>query len=1145
MADATYKEHVLLFHSQGIVARVVDDAAESPSQYQNLDNLEELAEGSFSPRLGSEVINICSIGPVGLTPEDVGSGDLGDSVCPLTGVVNSLGRLDGLNGDSFRYAGTNAGLLYRVEGLSPGSYTQISNAVSGNPMWFVATAPTSVISTPTMFIADAVAMMKDNGTFATPQQMGIFQPQFPVLAQAQQPSLVVLDNYVTTSGSYFTTGSVTVSNSSYVNTTLTVGVVATGVQEVSYLVGAAVLANNAIGLFQLLTIDTGANAEVVLVIFVTDTGFVANFTKLHSFGVSVVSASLTLVLPASATGTVNIPFSHLPAGLLPIPANWPVSNQALQQADYIGLYVNVSDPTQVQSIQIAFDCGDGSFTGDYFYKTIAQGPLQSLLSTASTNSTAATTAATDALLDQSLGLYGNNEGSIAQLNTGNNNWTPLLLQLSDFAGAGRADFSDPVYNWPNVNGYQVTVVMNDTSSATVQFSALILFGGAGPDSFAGVGYDYLYTFFNINDWTESNPSMSPTNVNPPNNTNWVVPRRQPVLLTMNHYKPAPLGGFEANLDPQTTHIRIYRRGGTLGDNYRRVDQIPVTGLVTTYTDTTSDQDLEGSDFVSFVNDVPVTSSLQTPVNTTLSTALIDNQFQTILPVSMDNISRNQQVSIGTPTALGNNYETVIVISINLNPVTPHQPISFTAYVQNAHAIGELVSATAVYGQAVTIMAWAFNQMWYMGDPNNPSYLYWSAKNNPQYVSSAAYIDIGSPDDPGTAIVPYKGNLYVSSPKTGFQSVAPGSNQNGSPTLYPTACKHGIVATFGWFATEQAIFYQAIDGLRAFAGGPSEYLTQDQEFIFQGIGDTPIVQADPTQLSSTVAAYWNMMGFFSYVGLDGNRHSLIMHQVYKRWRNDDADRQSILLEVPSNQLVYGDSQGLVHIDRQDLAYDEGASAGVLVQVPIAVNLQTFYQNQGMPANQKNYNEFQIDTMTAGQTLTVTLLFNDGQQSLVLGTVNTTERQKFNFQINGGNGFQAYKVALQITGSVTQRFYIYQAAIKAIALPITRRSVDTYDLNCGGLDSKICRDCFFAYSATAPIVFNVYYDSSPTSGYTFTLPVANGLRNPQRVRLPGVSFRTIRIIGASTGDFMLWEDCALWIKFLCSSRGYEKALLLPNQ
>jgi hypothetical protein len=197
--------------------------------------------------------------------------------------------------------------------------------------------------------------------------------------------------------------------------------------------------------------------------------------------------------------------------------------------------------------------------------------------------------------------------------------------LEDFTGVGGADFNDPVMNWSNVTSYQVTIVTGAgiaTTSfpITVKLGSLVLFGGAGPDSFAGVAYDYLFTYFNINDYTESNPCMTMTNVDPPLNTNWVLPRRQTVLLTLTN----------GTSDTQVTHLRIYRRGGTLGDNYRRIDQVPLTaamGMTQTYTDVWSDAQIQGADFISFTNDVPVTSPLPIPLNQNLLMRLGRTEFR--------------------------------------------------------------------------------------------------------------------------------------------------------------------------------------------------------------------------------------------------------------------------------------------------------------------------------------------------------------------------------------------------------------------------------------------------------------------------------------------------------------------------------------
>jgi len=1095
MPDQVYREFPFLFRSKGIQARPADDTLD-PESYLNLDNLEELAENSFSQRLGSTLLN-----KSGTVPK------------PLPGLVHSIFKLGGLAGQTWRYGGAGTG-LFRQTGPGPAAYSQISSTMSGQP-WMAAIYRPDLSSAPTMFIADAAGMIKDNGSYATPQQNGIFQPQYPAIAQAQAPDEIILDNYTGTTADYTLTGVVTPSILNYFSTPLT-SAAAIGVNAVS-------VANPAMLFpFQLVTIG----AETVIVLQVTSTGFIAEFTATHPIGAIVTGRALQATVPASTTATVAKSF-----GGTPISA-WPTT---LAQADYIGILMQISDPTQINSVTIKFDCGDGSFNTDYFYKVIAQGPLQNLLNTVNQPATAAT----DAILSDAIGVYSNDASGIAGLNSGLNSWTPFLFQLSDFAGSGRADFSDPVFNWQNVNGYQITIVTNDQTSVTITVASLLLFGGAGPDSLGGVAYDYRWTFYNANDGTESNGSAEMTNVNYPSNTNWVTPRRQPIQVSMTLTAFGP--GNINYVDTQITHARLYRKGGTLGDNWRRVDTIPINiglGGTINYLDTSSDADIQGSDFLSLVNDVPVTSDLTDPVNTTLINAIsTTNQVVSVTPVSMANISVRQLVTLGTPTAIQNNFETVIVQEV----FGDH----FTAFVQNTHLANEPVMAVAQIGLPVTIIAEAYGQMWYAGDKNNPHFLYWSTKNNPQAVGAANNIEVGTPDDPITCVIKIKGNLFVSTRKF-WWAIAPGTNANGSPTVYPTAAKFGCVAPHGFILTEAGVYYQAIDGIRFFAGGESTYLTQDVEFIWQGIGQTPIVEADQTQLSSTVGAYWNNMLFFSYIGVDGNRHRQIAHTQYKRWRNDDADAQCIFLEDDVNYLTYGDSFGSIHLDRQNLGYDEQPSVDGLsiIHSPIAIDLQSGYQNQGMPDIQKNYNELTIDANTNGETLTATLLFDDGETTEVIGTFSSTEREKINFTLNAGDGFDFYKCSLQITGSCTARVYLWQCSIRAIPLAKTRKSFDTYWLSQGSTDCKFARDSFYEYTSTAPITVRVSYDGANAPRFTFTLPSTGGIRQSMRQRLPAVLYRMIRIVGTSDEDFQLWEETCIWFKVVCVGRGYEKTMLVPN-
>ena len=1100
MADPQYQTANMILRSRGVVSRMVDDAPPSGENFWlNEENIEEIEENGLATRLGTTILS--QEGGIARPIE-------GDTGTGFNNSVHSLARLDSLptvfaGPVSWRYA-ARGHKLYRLRGLNPGAYTLIYSALSGFP-WGKAVYSPSVTGYPYLYIADLFRMLKDNGTLAAPQQMGIFQPQYPVQSQAQDPDEIVLDPFA---------GSV-------VFTTTTAAITSTGIQNVP------VVDPSVVGLFQSLIIDVGLNQETVLVILTTATGITANFTKTHSSGVSVVEFGTSTSVGASSTGSIS---NAIATSI----STWPTT---LSQSDYIGLWLYVSDPNAIESITLQFNTANGA----YFYRTIGQGPLQATINATTDSSTAAA----DAVISGALGLYTSGSGGVTGLST-IPGWTPILVQLSDFSSAGEAAFDDPVKNWQNVTSYELKIVTGPGIAGTVfpvtvTMASLILFGGAGPDSFAGVSYDYLVTLFNIQDYTESNPSMVQSDVDPPSLTNRVLPRRQPVLLSW----------INGNTDTQATHWRVYRRGGTLGDNYRRIDQIPITaatGGTQTYRDIWSDLDIQQAPTVSFTNDVPVTSPLPTPVNDTLGVAIgtmnqvVNVTLGTGIPVVLlgGSISPAQQVSIGN--VLSANFETVIVLSVIVGGSFGSLIMGFTAFVQNTHELGEPITATAQYGKPLDIMAVAFDQGWFGGDQNNPSNLYWSPKGNVQVVSSAAYEPVSYPGDPLTAIVGSHGNLFVSTVQRWY-SVAPGTTVGGAPTIYPTAVDHGCVGKRAWTLRDGVIYYLSLDGLRTFTGGGGQYISEIIEFVWQGIGTTPIPIADAAQFSTVQVSWWNKMVFFSYIALDGLRHRIILDVDNKRYRVDDIDAQSMFLEDESSTLVWGDSQGLIHLDRQPVSYDEINVAGVVTQRPIAITLQTPYGNQGMPEVEKQMQEFTLDCNTNGIPVTCKLLLNDGESSLVLGTVTTTERQRVNLNIQNGEGIAAYKTSLLLTGSSIERIFLYQAKIKYLPLAMTRRSLDTFQLRFSTDESKICKQAYFEYTANAVISGAIYYDDSPTIGFPFTLPQYSGVRNSLRVRLPAVSFRLLRCILTSTADFRVWNESAFEVKPLCQGKGYQKFPMMP--
>src|ERR1700749_4201372 len=238
-----YGSHAFILKNRGVLARYVDDMPPAPDFYLSTSNLEDIEESGLGSRLGSVIIN-----------------KTGVTINPLPGVIHSIAYLGGLNGQAWRYVGCGTN-LYRRNAAGFGPYTLIKSGLSGQP-WTAVSAQAPGSSMPALFIADPNMMLKDYGT-GTPQQMGIFQPQYPVQAQAQSPTLITLDNYTGSSGGYTYVGVGGGTIGAYVATTLTSAVAAPGIATVS------VASPMQVGLFQLLTIGTGGTQEVVLVIALT------------------------------------------------------------------------------------------------------------------------------------------------------------------------------------------------------------------------------------------------------------------------------------------------------------------------------------------------------------------------------------------------------------------------------------------------------------------------------------------------------------------------------------------------------------------------------------------------------------------------------------------------------------------------------------------------------------------------------------------------------------------------------------------------------------------------------------------------------------------------------------------------------------
>jgi hypothetical protein len=381
------------------------------------------------------------------------------------------------------------------------------------------------------------------------------------------------------------------------------------------------------------------------------------------------------------------------------------------------------------------------------------------------------------------------------------------------------------------------------------FNGLYLQWGAGPSSFAGVGYDYRYTYYNINTGTESNGSQieySSQQFGTASSLAPLIVLRQAINVSGTY-----------STDPQTTHVRVYRRGGILPDNWQMVDQIPnITGFgAFIYKDIIPDSSLLQASTLALDNDVPITSSLPNPISTTLS-APVGGSGPNVYdlfgagPITVAdptaNFLLNQILVIGTPQ--------------NLEQVPVSIPGTGTCDVtlRLKHAAGEPVLAFSIPAQAVDLVELAYGQLWWAGDPNNPHYLYYSKPGYPENAGPQNYIAVSQPSDPITVVANFRGTLFVSTLTTWYQIIG-GAN----PYAQPTGSKHGCVAKHGYTKTESAIFFEAIDGIREFRGADAAYRSLPIEWLYRNNHLTPIPLVDLNNLSYVTMAYWNNFVYISY------------------------------------------------------------------------------------------------------------------------------------------------------------------------------------------------------------------------------------------------------------------------------------------
>lgn len=649
-----------------------------------------------------------------------------------------------------------------------------------------------------------------------------------------------------------------------------------------------------------------------------------------------------------------------------------------------------------------------------------------------------------------------------------------------------------------------------TSSITLNYQSLRLDYGQGPTILGGIDYDYLYTYFDNNTGDESGPSplMLAGGITPP-----VGLFYDPILVQ-----------WIPSADARVTHVRIYRRGGTLPTAFNLIAQVPV-GSGTSFYDNVTDNVASTGSVLNIDTFLPVPSTLPSPVNTTLTQATVQTLFfpTSFYVGSLAQISAGQLLQIGS----GSTQETVIVVEVNSG--------YFTAYSQFVHNIGEIVYGETTYAQPLNIAQIGFDRIFLAGDKNNPGRLYFSNVGYGTAFGVENFIDMDDTTDPIMGVTPVQfGKMYVFTLGGAIYQIY--SVSGSVPVQVRTNATHGMFSLMAFFMMDAGVPYYSNDGIYLFNGSASTEVSQFVQWVWREYNEntqSPVPVMDLTKRGQVVFGFYYDEVFVAYPAVDGNTYRLIYSIRDNRWRNDDLPAVAMNYEKDIAALIYGDATGMVYQDR----IGDVDQISPTTTAPIPFHLTTASLDQGFPKNPKVYQEVTVDINTNGQNVTVSLLFGNQSDPVVIGVVNTVGRQQVNLTVNEGEGISSVNAAFDLSGMATANIDVFELHFQALVDTETRLDFDTWWSPYGTRGWKTAKQGYFDYVATSVVTVFCFLDGNPSSAFAFDLPSTNGRREAIWVRFPAFKGQLFRWVGICSSNFQLYDASYIEVKPLCGQKGYS--------
>lgn len=774
----------------------------------------------------------------------------------------------------------------------------------------------------------------------------------------------------------------------------------------------------------------------------------------------------TPVIQVSCTGTPGVG-SFTKTGLTLDLSN--ISGRSVQNTDEMFFAVRVLGASEVSEVQILLDCGDGTFTQDFYIKSIKPSDFQSAADQTQTTEQARINAIQSDTINNAeitpqetpeqvrarlfrklLKAQQNNkirkikrlEDRLKELAQEDPVDTPVGGGFTSQIGQGGSDQfwilrfrvdelfrvgSNSSVGLKNINALRVNTFITTSGGVgdpSFQLSAWWIGGTFGPDvGIVGTPYTYRYRYLSSTTGTRSYPS--------PALRATVQARRQRVQLSAI-----------ASSDSQVDKVEWFRFGGSL-NIWKYIGTGP--NATTTFNDDFPDDSILNNEQLTFEDFQPF-PIVSTPITGTVS---VSGTMVTItsgaIPTSL--AAGTQVIIDGMPATL---YAT---------------PISTTKF-ETVENLGGLTSVSlyipepVLVGQPLPCMWGPFGQgfsgqvMFACGDATNSGTLYWTNPDDPDSASDRNQLEVTSPSEPLMNGFLFNNNGWVFSSED-LYIIYPAADSDGRLTFKSnkTGLGLGLGGRWSYCVGEGRVWLVSKDGIYVTEGNSPVSIT-DQDlyplFPHDGLaGSTTygVIAPDFSSPDNLRLSIGDSTLRFDYKGIDTNFYTLLYDINNKAWYYDSYGRQIITSYYDEGKTTHrwlmGSNIGKVFIY-------SGTSDDSLA---IACQLRTKAEDFGDFRLRKVLGDFFFDLDPASTNITITPTINNHNTALTAYVINNASRIEppITEDVNSGAGVLFRNIDLDISwssSSATPKLYGWDTYYLLKVDNTFRRFTDYTDIGYSG-------------------------------------------------------------------------------------------------